>query len=153
MICHTYEPWKCLRIMFVVKCSRVMSNMLILADNCHVCWNIMSLLSLCPDRSTTWEKIICGKVRILWLHPVLLMPFAKMHHSQMKTTNQSPEECLTECQSRLVHTLQVALLSASSLACFHGDGFWLALFYLKVAENIFVKRPWYIRALTVKCSH
>ncbi len=38
------------------------------------------------------------------------MPFARTHCSQIKTTNQSLEECLIECQSLLLHMLRAAPL-------------------------------------------
>ncbi len=62
------------------------------------------------------RQIICEKIRLLWLHLLLLMPFARIHHIWTKITKQSQEEYLTACQSLLVHTLQAAPLPC---ACFH----------------------------------
>ncbi len=42
---------------------------------------------------------------LLWLHLLPLRPFARIHRSLVKTTNQSQEEYLTECQPLLLHTL------------------------------------------------
>ena len=41
---------------------------------------------------------------------MLLIPFARIHRDRFKITNQRQEECLTECQSLLVHTLWTAPL-------------------------------------------
>ncbi len=68
-------------------------------------FNTFSLIKWgCSVLKCLWE------IRLLWLHLLLLMPFARIHCAWIKTTNQSQEEYLTECQSLLLHTLRAAQL-------------------------------------------
>ena len=39
-------------------------------------------------------QVSCVKIHCLWLHPVAIIWFARIHHSQINTTNQSQGECL-----------------------------------------------------------
>ncbi len=41
------------------------------------------------------RQLICEKIRVLWLHLMLLITLARIYHDRIKTTSQSQEEYLT----------------------------------------------------------
>ncbi len=70
-----------------------------------------TLLSIMPIFFLLYYIAVCvvrPNNKYIWLHLLLLMPFTRIHCAQIKTTNQSQQECLTEDQSLLVHTLWAA---------------------------------------------
>ncbi len=54
-------------------------------------------LSLCADSSTWVRYNLWKKIMLVWLHLLLLRPFARLHRARIKTTNQSQKEYLTAC--------------------------------------------------------
>ena len=59
------------------------------------------------------RQLICEKIKLLWLLPVVLLPFAEIHHSQSETTNQSQEECLSSVNHARVHADHTPLLHSA----------------------------------------
>ncbi len=74
---------------------------------CHMCWNCRYGLTVVHETDNLW------KIRLLWLHLLLLQPSARIHCAGIKTTGQGQEECLMERQSLLVLTPRAALCMRS----------------------------------------